>query len=97
MTWDLHRILLFMENKKEVRVSSKTDPKQLAVSILFSLKEGKEIRAISIGEAVKTMAKAVAMIDVLAKNIKFNLSLKYEYIETKDGIKNAIVWTLSIK
>lgn len=78
---------------KEVRVSSKTNPKQIATSILYSLNEGKLVRAVSIGESIKTLTKSIALLNTIKpKDIRIDFQPKFEYIETNEGIANAVVW-----
>lgn len=82
----------------EVKVSSKTDPKSLATSIIYSLNDNLIVKAISIGEAIKTAAKAVAMIRmILPEETELDLEVRFEYINTEMGIKNAIVWLIKYK
>lgn len=87
-----------MENIKEIRVSAKTNVKMLASSIIYSLEEGLTVKAISIGEAIRTLTFAIALINTAEeKTYDIDINLKIEYVKTNTGIKDAIVWYLKKK
>lgn len=57
--------MLMEEDKKicEIRASKETYPKNLALSILSALNQGKEVRLSGVGDALKTMTKAMAILE----------------------------------
>lgn len=84
-----------MEEKKikEVRVSAKTDPKQLATSIRYSLKDKFTVRAYSLGEASLVLFKALALLNIIKDNDEiydFQPILEYK-MDKKGDIKNFLV------
>lgn len=83
---------------KEVKVSVKTDPKQLATSILYALKEDKVVKAIALGQAIIVLTKSLAILNLIKdKQMKFDFQPEMQYITgTGDlNIHNAVVFTIS--
>lgn len=84
-----------MVKTKTVRVSSKTNPKQLATSLIYSLDEGYQVKAIAIGESIKTLAKALAMINLFSRDSKYDFQPMLEYMkDDSDIFKNVLTWTI---
>ena len=84
---------------KTVRVSRKTDPKQLAISLIYSLDQGLTVKAYSIVEASKILCKALAMMNLFqqGKNIKYDFQPTLEYMKDDTGtIKNVLCWTINM-
>jgi len=57
------------------RVSNKTDPKQLATSIIYSIESGNIVKVGCIGESAKVLMKALGMITVFGKDFYFKPDL----------------------
>lgn len=94
-----------MEKKSEekfkiFKISAKTDPKQLATSIIYAVSAGEVIKAISIGESIKVLSKALAMVNLFSgeNGTKYDFQPNLEYMPDNDGnIKNALTWTIKLK
>ena len=87
------------EKVKIIRVSSKTDPKQLAYSMKYSLAENLQIKAYAIGESIKVLNKALAMLNIFTRNKNlFDFQPSLEYTTDDNGvIKNVLVWNITNK
>ncbi|MDS0527599.1 stage V sporulation protein S [Clostridium sp. SHJSY1] len=87
------------KNIKEVKVATKTDPKLLATSIIYSLKEGKHIKLIAFGQAVMVLTKAVCMVNLFKDDtITIDFQPSMQYVTGSDlSIHNAVVFNISIK
>lgn len=90
-----------MDDKKikEVKVSAKTDPKLLATSFKYSINEGYIIKAYALGEAVKVLFKAIAMLNLFdGKENSYDFQPILEYKKDSYGIiKNFIVCKIEKK
>lgn len=83
-------------NVKEVKVSQKTDPKQLATSIIYSLKDNKTIKAMALGQAIMVLTKAVCMVNLFKDedmDIQFIPEMQYKTADDLT-IRNFVVFTI---
>lgn len=84
--------MLLSENIKEIKVSSKTDPKQLASSIALFIQDGYSVKATAIGEALKNILKAIALMNTFEHSLDvYDFQPQMGYIETPTGIMPAVV------
>lgn len=84
--------------RKIVKVSRKTDPKQLATSMLYSLKEGYEIEAVALGESIIVLTKALCMMNMFKEpELKIDFQPKMKYVkDQEDEIKNSVSFTINL-
>lgn len=85
-------------NIKEVRVSVTTDPKQLASSIALFINDGYTVKTTSIGDSLKNITKAVALMNTFENSLeKYDFQPIMEYVQTNTGIKPAVIFYIKLK
>lgn len=86
-------------NVKEVKVSTKTEQKNLAASISYSLKEGNIVKCIALVQAIMVLTRAICLVNIFkGEDLKLDFQPSLEYINCNDlEIHNAVVFVIKIK
>lgn len=97
-TGNLRKVMTKYGEACDFRVASTTDPKNLATPVIKCLEEGHRVRLSATGSALRTMQKALVIIE---KHKPFGKSLTYipcsEQKEESKGKCTIVYWILSLE
>lgn len=88
-----------MNSKRNVRVSSKSEPSKVASSILYILESGENVEATALGNSVSVLTKSICLVSNL-NNGRLNLEFipRMTYVEDSYGItRSAVQFEIIVK